>query len=145
MDTRPVQEAQQSHQTNIVKAIILGIAGLLVPGLGHALQRKWLRAGVFFFSISLMAVLGLQLQGRIYSPEDIFSAQSIFDSIFSFLKFAAEAGAGLLYWIPFLGGSAAGDTKAYTYDYANLFLYVAGLLNMLVVIDAFDISLGRKQ
>jgi len=61
------------------------------------------------------------------------------------LKFLANAGLGLLYWIPWLQGMGTGDPTAYTYDYANVFIYVAGLLNMLVVIDAFDIALGRKQ
>ena len=33
---------------------------------------------------------------------------------------------------------------AVTYEYGNTFLIVAGLLNALVVIDAFDIAMGRK-
>ena len=34
--------------------------------------------------------------------------------------------------------------RGVTYEYANTFLIVAGLLNTLVVIDAFDIAVGRK-
>ena len=41
-------------------------------------------------------------------------------------------------------GYGAGNVIAVTYEYGNTFLIVAGLLNMLVVIDAFDISMGRK-
>jgi hypothetical protein len=33
---------------------------------------------------------------------------------------------------------------AVTYEYGNAYLIVAGLLNLLVVIDAYDIALGRK-
>ena len=33
---------------------------------------------------------------------------------------------------------------AVTYEYGNCFLIVAGLLNTLVVLDAFDIAVGRK-
>ena len=33
---------------------------------------------------------------------------------------------------------------AASYEYGNTFLIVAGLLNMLVVLDAYDIALGRK-
>jgi hypothetical protein len=142
MDTQSFQEAEQnSRQENAQavssKAIILCFAGLLIPGLGHALNKKWARAAIFFCSISIMSALGLQMHGRLFDPE--------FGDIFNTLKFISEAGAGLLYWIPWFGGSGIGDPKAYTYDYANLFLYVAGLLNMLVVVDVFDISLGRKQ
>ncbi len=142
MDTQPTQEMQQkiqreNLQANAVKATVSCIAGLLIPGLGHALLKKWTRALVFFFSISIMVMLGVQMHGQLFGPE--------FTDIFSALKFIAEAGAGLLYWIPFLADFATANARAYTYDYANLFLYVAGLLNMLIVIDAFDISLGRKQ
>ena len=142
MDTQPTQDAQvKVQQENIragaVKTGFCCVAGILIPGLGHALLGKWLRAAVFFVSISIMIFFGLQLHGRLFGPE--------FGDVFSSLKFIAEAGAGLLYWVPWLGGSGTGDPTAYTFDYANLFLYVAGLLNMLVVVDVFDISLGRKQ
>ncbi len=135
------QEEQKSRQedapTATAKATALCIAGLLVPGLGHALNGKWARAAGFFISISLMVTIGLQLRGRLFDPA--------FGDVFASLKFISEAGAGLLYWIPWFGGSGVGDPTAYTYDYANLFLYVAGLLNMLIAVDVFDISLGRKQ
>jgi hypothetical protein len=67
-----------------------------------------------------------------------------FGDFFPTLKFLADAGLGLFYWIPYLRGMGVGDPTAYTYDYANLYIYVAGLLNMLVVVDVFDIALGRK-
>ena len=57
----------------------------------------------------------------------------------------ADAGSGLFYWISWLYNLDKGDPRAYTYDYGNVFLYVAGLLNMLVVVDVFDIAMGRKQ
>jgi len=41
-------------------------------------------------------------------------------------------------------GYGLGDVTAVTYEYGNAFLIVAGLLNMLVVIDAFDVAMGRK-
>ena len=33
-----------------------------------------------------------------------------------------------------------GDVRSVTYEYGNAFLIVAGLLNLLVVIDAFDVA-----
>jgi len=41
-------------------------------------------------------------------------------------------------------GAGAGRVVAITYEYGNAFVIVAGLLNMLVVLDAFDIGMGRK-
>jgi hypothetical protein len=105
--------------------------------LGHAIVGKWDRAVVFFGSIACMFALGLHLQGELFGPE--------LNSIFPMLKFVADAGSGLFYWISWLSGLGPGNPTAYTYDYANVFLYVAGLLNMLVVVDVFDIAMGRKK
>jgi hypothetical protein len=142
METQSTQGSQQKTQQEYpqlsgIMTAVSCVAGIIIPGLGHALLKKWTRALVFFLSISIMVMIGLQLHGRVFDPE--------FGDIFSILKFFAEAGAGLFYWIPWFGGTFKGDPTAYTYDYANLFLYVAGLLNMLIVIDVFDISMGRKQ
>ena len=113
------------------------ILGALVPGLGHAILQKWDRAIVFLASISLMFAMGIQLQGRLFSPD--------FTDLFSILKFVADAGSGLLYWLCWLSGLGAGEPSAYAYDFGNIYIYVAGLLNMLVIVDAFDIGMGRKR
>ena len=120
-----------------IKGVVACIAGALFPGLGHAILAKWDRAAIFLCSIGCMFSLGIYLQGEIFGPD--------FNTIYSVLKFVADAGSGLFYWISWLSGLGVGDSTAYTYDYANMFLYVAGLLNMLVVVDVFDIAMGRKQ
>jgi hypothetical protein len=142
MKTQPVPDAvpasrKGNTQAGGFKTFAACVAGIIVPGLGHAVLRKWDRAIVFFGSIAIMVMLGIRLHGRLFNPE--------FGDFFSTLKFVADAGSGLLYWIPWAQGSGSGDPTAYTYDYANVFIYVAGLLNMLIVVDAFDIALGRKQ
>jgi hypothetical protein len=40
--------------------------------------------------------------------------------------------------------AGAGNVISPTYEYGNAFLIVAGLLNLLVVTDAWDLALGRK-
>lgn len=40
--------------------------------------------------------------------------------------------------------AGAGTVTSVTYEYGNVFLIVAGLLNSLVILDAFDIGMGRK-
>ena len=113
------------------------VAAALFPGLGHAVLLKWDRAIVFLLSITAMFAIGIQLQGRLFSPD--------FTDLFSTLKFVADAGSGLLYWISWVRGMGGGEPSAYTYDFGNIFIYVAGLLNMLVIVDAFDIGMGRKR
>jgi hypothetical protein len=142
MEMQPVSEVPENTQKTAAQAgmpmtVAACVAGAFVPGLGHALLGKWDRALVFFASIAIMFATGLGLNGRLFGPE--------FGDFFSTLKFIADAGSGLLYWISWLRGAGVGEPTAYTYDYANVFIYVAGLLNMLVVIDVFDIALGRKE
>jgi hypothetical protein len=133
----PTETPELFPRAGAFKTTLACVAGALVPGLGHVLLAKWDRAIVFFGCITAMVVLGIRMQGRLFGPD--------FGDFFSTLKFIADAGAGLLYWVPWLQGMGTGVPTAYTYDYANLFIYVAGLLNMLVIVDAFDIAMGRKQ
>jgi hypothetical protein len=134
-DTVPVMAPPA--ESHIFKAILACLAGAVFPGLGHVILGKWDRALVFMGSISAMFAIGLRLHGRLFSPD--------FSDLFSTLKFIADAGNGLLYWLTWLRGMGVGDPAVYTYDFANVFIYVAGLLNMLVIVDAFDIAQGRKS
>jgi hypothetical protein len=60
------------------------------------------------------------------------------------LEALADLGVGLPYFVARALGYGAGSVIAVTYEYGNTFLVVAGLLNTLVAIDAYDISMGRK-
>lgn len=83
-----------------------------------------------------MFALGLMLQGRIFPFEQ---SQPLVA-----LAALANLGIGVPYFIARAMGQGAGNVIAVTYEYGNTFLIVAGLLNVLVVIDAFDIAKGRK-
>jgi len=57
----------------------------------------------------------------------------------------ADGAIGLPYLVAKVLGWGAGDIRALGYEYGNTYLYTAGLINMLVILDAFDIAQGRKQ
>ena len=115
--------------------VLICAAGLLVPGLGHLWlgRRKGL---IFLVVLPLMFALGLFLEGRIFPVE--------FSQPLVALAALANMGIGIPYIVARVMGYGAGNVIAVTYEYGNTFLIVAGLLNTLVVIDAFDISMGRK-
>jgi hypothetical protein len=106
-----------------------------VPGLAHLWlgRRKGL---IFFVVLPVMFALGLFLEGRIFPVE---LSQPLVA-----LAALANMGIGLPYIVARVMGYGAGNVIAVTYEYGNTFLIVAGLLNALVVIDAFDIAMGRK-
>jgi hypothetical protein len=91
---------------------------------------------VFLVLLPFMFALGVALQGRIF-PFDLSQPLVALEAL-------ADLGAGVPYFIARALGYGAGNVIAVTYEYGNTFLIVAGLLNALVVIDAYDISMGRK-
>lgn len=60
----------------------------------------------------------------------------------------ANLGTGILYvasWILGIGFSDDPQQAARaTFEYGNTFLLIAGLLNYLAALDAFDVAAGRK-
>ena len=112
------------------------IAGWLVPGLGHLLLGKWVRALLLFLSILGMFLIGLSAQGKIYSPGT--------GDILDMLGFAGQLGLGLLcglaHWFGW-GATSAVNTLA---DYGTKFLVCGGLLNYIAAVDAHSLANGRK-
>jgi hypothetical protein len=108
----------------------------LVPGAGHLWLGRSQKGLVFLIALPLMFVTGLWLQGRLFpfQPSEPLVALAAF----------ADVGIGIPYFIAKALGRGAGNVIAATYEYGNAFIIVAGLLNMLVVLDAFDIAQGRK-
>ncbi len=122
------------NRTKIAVAFILG---WLIPGAGHIYLKKTARGVIFFLCIMALFSMGIFLQGALVGLD--------FADFFGFLKWFAEVGSGLVYLVAVGAGIGAGEITSFTYDYGNIFLYTAGLLNMLIMLDTFDISVGRKN
>jgi hypothetical protein len=115
---------------------VLFLLAWFIPGAGHFALGKRQKAIIFGTVLTLMFVVGLLLRGRLFpfTPGDPLVA----------LAAAANVMAGLPYVIARLAGAGGGVVTALTYEYGNTFLIAAGLLNTLVVLDAFDVARGRK-
>jgi hypothetical protein len=111
-------------------------AAWLVPGAGHLWQGRTQKGLIFLITLPLMFATGLWLEGRLF-PFQVAEPLVALAAI-------ADLGIGLPYFVAKAMGLGDGRVVALTYEYGNAFVIVAGLLNMLVVLDAFDIAQGRK-
>lgn len=113
------------------------LAGWLVPGAGHMLQRKFIRGGLLFVSIVSMFTIGVALKGKIYMPNT--------GDLLDILNFAGDLGNGLLYVIARVFDLGQATVQVATADYGTKFIVVAGLLNIISAVDAHSLATGRKR
>lgn len=111
-------------------------AAWAVPGLGHLLLGRFQKGFTFLIALTLMFAFGLRLEGRLF-PIQISQPLVALAAL-------ADIGNGIPFFIARAMGAGAGRVVALTYEYGNAFLIVSGLMNMLVVLDAFDVMQGRK-
>ena len=125
-------------------AWLIGALAWFVPGLGHLMQKRWWRALLMGGAVWLSFFIGLAMGGHMFdlnAPEGSSQALQVPPMI-------ANLGTGALYIISWLLGYGFADDPVQaaraTYEYGNTFLLIAGLMNYLTMLDAFDIAVGRK-
>ena len=128
--------ASAAEQTQTGGLVLLCLAAWAVPGAGHLWLGRRSKGLIFLVALPLMFAIGLAIHGRLFP----------FDMSEPLVGLAALAnlGIGVPYFAAAALGYGLGDVRAVTYEYGNAFLIVAGLLNALVVLDAYDTAVGRK-
>lgn len=132
----PAAEAKSaSRRANL--AILFALAGWAVPGLGHALMKRWGRAVGFFLAVGGLAVTGALLRGLIFDAHG--------GDPFSRIGFYAQAMSGVFYMLARFIESAGPDLSRATGEFGTRFLAGAGIVNLLSVLDAFEIARGQRD
>ena len=133
----------------IARRTLALVAAWLVPGAGHLVLGRSGRGLLFFVTIVGAFVLGLSLHGHLYWPTVAEPPSTFHFDLITVLWFFAEIGSGLCYvasYVMGLGTTPIPQAAASpTFEYGNTFMFLAGLLNYLVIHDAFDIGAGRKR
>jgi len=130
------------RQTPVVhpegNAVVAVLSAWLIPGLGHYYLGRRRTAAAFAVIVVLTFVAGLSFQGRLYSIEQ---GQPL-----TILATFAVWGAGLLNIAARLfTENPGGSILSVTYEYGCAYLLTAGLMNLLLILDAWDIATGRKR
>jgi hypothetical protein len=121
---------------NLVMGISAAIAGWIVPGLGHLLLRRWSKAAAYFLCIGGLACAGLVMRGGVFAA----GAEDLFDR----LGFFADLGTGGFYFLAHWIQTAGPDVAHATGDYGTRMFATAGMLNLLTVLEAYEIGRGRR-
>jgi len=115
--------------------------GWLVPGGGHFLLKRPGRGALLGVTIALMFLSGLMMRGSMFQPQ----TGDLLTVLINVGGFIGDACAGILYLLSAWLNYSQPDMAGAVHDYGTKFLVTAGLLNILAMVDAFEIAAGRKD
>jgi hypothetical protein len=132
--SEPVGRPQDSKHEAM--AAIVGVAGWLVPGLGHALLKMWGRAIICFLTVGVLVWVGAGMRGNLFTSR----GHDAFDS----LGYIADLGTGSFYLVARSLEANGPDVSHADGDYGTRFLATAGVFNLLAALHAYEAVRGRK-
>lgn len=118
------------------RAWAIGLAGWILPGLGHALQKMWGRAIVVLAAVGLLVFAGASMRGNVFTRD----GSDAFDK----LGYMADLGTGSFYFVAKSLEKNGADVSHANGDYGTRFLAAAGVLNLLAALHAYEAARGRK-
>jgi len=117
-------------------AVGIGVAGWILPGLGHALQKMWGRALACFLTVGALVVIGAAMRGNLFTSDG--------GDAFASLGYLADLGTGSFYLVAKSVETSGPDVSRADGDYGTRFLAAAGVLNLLAALHAYEAARGRK-
>ncbi len=115
--------------------------GWLIPGGGHLLLGRRGRGALLALSVVAMFVLGLMMRGALFQPQ----TGDLLTTVIYCGGFLGNLASGILYLLSVWFGYSQPDVAGHVHDYGTKFLVAAGLLNVLAMVDAFEIAVGKKE
>ena len=135
------QEAVSPEPSSPMKWLPVVASAWFIPGGGHFLLKKHGRGGLIGGSVILMFLLGLFMRGNMFSPQ----SGDVLTIVINCGGFIGDLAAGLPYLLTVWLGYDQPDIAGHVHDYGTKFLVSAGLLNILGIVDAYEIVAGKKD
>jgi hypothetical protein len=133
------KEVQQKQPMPPLGAWVPAVAlGWLIPGGGHFLLKQRARRCCWPRG---MFLCGLMMQGAMFQPQ----TGDLLTTLINTGGFIGNVCSGILYLLSVCFGYSQVDTAGHVHDYGTKFLVTAGLLNILAMVDAYEIAAGRKD
>src|SRR5438067_5350084 len=134
-----VQSTAQAVPVN--KWLLPVVAAWVVPGGGHFLQKRTGRGALILASVVMMFLFGMFMRGMMFTPEK----GDILTTLINYGGFVCDLATGVLYFAAAMFGYNAPDMPGAVHDYGTKFLVTAGLLNILSMVDSYEIATGKKD
>ena len=118
------------------------VLAYLIPGSGHFLLGRRGRAVIIFATVLVAFVIGLLMRGPMFQPG---AGGDLLSRLIQYGGFLGDMASGLFYFAAVALGYGPPDQAGHTPDYGSKFLVAAGLLNILAIVDAYEIATHRKD
>ena len=130
-------EEQTTEEAQLgARAVSTLLAAWIVPGAGHLMLGKRQRAIIFFVIVIAAITVGGLLEGNLY--------RVVPNQPLTILATLGSMGRGAPYFILRFIFGYQGNVVAAGYEYGSAFILTAGLMNLLLILDTWDLIRGRK-
>lgn len=117
------------------------LVGWLIPGGGHFLLKRYGRAALLGGAVAIMFLSGLMMRGAMFQPQ----SGDLLTVLINYGGFIGDMCTGIFYLLTVWLGYNQPDLAGHVHDYGTKFMVTAGLLNVLAMVDAYEIASGRKD
>jgi TM2 domain-containing membrane protein YozV len=136
------KEKEQKQHMPPISAWAPAVAlGWLIPGGGHILLKRTGRGMLLMLAVTGMFLCGLMMRGAMFQPQN----GDLLTTLINTGGFIGDVCSGILYLLSSWLGYNQPDIAGHVHDYGTKFLVTAGLLNVLAMVDAYEIAAGRKD
>jgi hypothetical protein len=138
----PANAAAESVPAPLRSPITTCLVAWLLPGAGHLLLGRRGRAAIVFCTVGLCFAVGLLMRGPFFEPT---STGDLLSRLIQYGGFVGDLANGLFYLVAAWLGYGPPPSAGHNADYGSKFLVCAGLLNILAIVDAYEIATRQKE
>lgn len=138
----PAVSAGASNSAPLRSPFLTVVLAWLIPGCGHFLVRRRGRAAILFFTVLVTFVIGLLMRGPFFQPA---GGGDVLSKLIQYGGFIADLCTGLCYFVAVWFGYAPPEQAGHTPEYGSKIIVAAGLLNILAMVDAYEIATRQKD
>ncbi len=135
-DPRPPAGEEAESRPDGVRPLAAALLAWVIPGLGHLYLGRRGRAIAFCVIVLISLATGVALDGNLY--------RALPEQPLSFFATLGSMGVGAPYFLARWVFGYEGDIEGSGYEYGSAFILTAGLMNLLLILDALDIARGMK-